>query len=471
MNITLVNVIRRSPSLARSWLSTAAAVPLTQPVSPAAAATELQNRLQPEGVKVSRLSNGITVASLEHYDVTSKVGVFIRAGSRYESYSHRGVTHLLQHCALASTRSRAAIGVTRELEELGSSIKAYHNREQMIYVVDSLRGNVQPIMEIISSIVCEPAFYRWEIPGYKDRLQFDLDTMSPVAAVTEGVHYYGFRHGLSNSIYCPPHNVNVIGEDQLNAFTGENYVANKTVVVGLGVNHSELLDITERSMFGTMPEATEVNHPIDEYVGGGEYRVTASTPMCHVMLGCKGVGLGNTVKEVMTASVLQYVLGVKDVVKYSSNLSRLSKAGQSIEAPFSATANNFNYADTGMFAITMVTHGDHMAKLMKVIVKEFSEVAKGNINDAELVKAKNQFKAQLMMCNEGRHSLFEDIGTQVGLHGSYTVAEDVMSVVDTVNKQDVIKFAQVVLNTKATMAAYGNLSNTPRLDKILTELK
>ena len=38
--------------------------------------------------------------------------------------------------------------------------------------------------------------------------------------------------------------------------------------IAAGVNHSELLDITERSMFGTMPEATEVNHPIDEYVGG-----------------------------------------------------------------------------------------------------------------------------------------------------------------------------------------------------------
>ena len=41
------------------------------------------------------------MASLEPYDVTSRVGVFIRAGSRYEGYSHRGVTHLLRHCASA----------------------------------------------------------------------------------------------------------------------------------------------------------------------------------------------------------------------------------------------------------------------------------------------------------------------------------------------------------------------------------
>lgn len=70
----------------------------------------------------------------------------------------------------------------------------------------------------------------------------------------------------------------------MNAFTGENYLANKTTVVGLGevvrwvglvtnivagVNHSELLDVTEQSLFGSMPEATaELSHPIDEYVGG-----------------------------------------------------------------------------------------------------------------------------------------------------------------------------------------------------------
>lgn len=50
---------------------------------------------------MSKLSNGVTVASLENYDVNSRVGVFIRAGSRYEGYSHRGITHLLQHCSLA----------------------------------------------------------------------------------------------------------------------------------------------------------------------------------------------------------------------------------------------------------------------------------------------------------------------------------------------------------------------------------
>ena len=29
-----------------------------------------------------------------------------------------------------------------------------------------------------------------------------------------------FRHGLSNSIYCPPHNIDVLGEDQVRPIHG-----------------------------------------------------------------------------------------------------------------------------------------------------------------------------------------------------------------------------------------------------------
>jgi len=53
------------------------------------------------------------VASLENFDITSRVGVFIRAGSRYEGYSHRGITHLLQHCALS-----VSVNVTVQLSNV-----------------------------------------------------------------------------------------------------------------------------------------------------------------------------------------------------------------------------------------------------------------------------------------------------------------------------------------------------------------
>lgn len=46
--------------------------------------------------QVSRLPSGLVIASLENYSPASKIGVFIKAGCRYETPDNQGVTHLLR---------------------------------------------------------------------------------------------------------------------------------------------------------------------------------------------------------------------------------------------------------------------------------------------------------------------------------------------------------------------------------------
>lgn len=50
-------------------------------------------------LQVTRLTNGVTVASVENHSFLSNVAVFVRAGSRYETYNQTGLTHLLRNCA------------------------------------------------------------------------------------------------------------------------------------------------------------------------------------------------------------------------------------------------------------------------------------------------------------------------------------------------------------------------------------
>lgn len=47
-------------------------------------------------VQVTKLPSGLVIASLENYSPASKIGVFIKAGCRYETPDNQGVTHLLR---------------------------------------------------------------------------------------------------------------------------------------------------------------------------------------------------------------------------------------------------------------------------------------------------------------------------------------------------------------------------------------
>lgn len=46
--------------------------------------------------QVSKLPNGLVIASLENYSPVSNIGVFVKAGSRYETVENQGVAHVLR---------------------------------------------------------------------------------------------------------------------------------------------------------------------------------------------------------------------------------------------------------------------------------------------------------------------------------------------------------------------------------------
>lgn len=48
---------------------------------------------------MSQFPNGMVIASLENYSPLSRVGVFVKAGSRYETVENQGVSHVLRLAA------------------------------------------------------------------------------------------------------------------------------------------------------------------------------------------------------------------------------------------------------------------------------------------------------------------------------------------------------------------------------------
>jgi len=56
--------------------------------------------------KTTTLPNGLRVISEETYGASSSLGLFIDAGSRFETDSNNGVSHVLEHMAFKTTTKR-----------------------------------------------------------------------------------------------------------------------------------------------------------------------------------------------------------------------------------------------------------------------------------------------------------------------------------------------------------------------------
>jgi processing peptidase subunit beta len=75
------------------------------------------------GTQVTTLPNGMRVATeTTPFAETATIGVWIDAGSRYETAANNGTAHFLEHMAFKGTKARAdAGGVPRQPATRGCS--------------------------------------------------------------------------------------------------------------------------------------------------------------------------------------------------------------------------------------------------------------------------------------------------------------------------------------------------------------
>ena len=117
-----------------------------------------------ENVLVTTLSNGIRIVSENQENLeTTAFGVWIDAGSRNETSSLNGISHLLEHMAFKGTRRRTARAIAEEIEAVGGHLNAYTSREFTAYYATVLKGDETLALDILSDILQHSVFDKGEL--------------------------------------------------------------------------------------------------------------------------------------------------------------------------------------------------------------------------------------------------------------------------------------------------------------------
>ncbi|XP_067279992.1 ubiquinol-cytochrome c reductase core protein 2a [Pseudorasbora parva] len=436
---------------------------LTEPLvtrKPAAAPA-----LPPQEVQVSKLPSGLLVASLENCSPVSKVGVFVKAGSRYETAENLGATHMLRLAGNLTTKGASAFKICRGLEAAGASLSVTSSREHMVYSLDCLRDDLDGVIEYLVNVTTAPDFRPWELSELSPRIKIDraVADQSPQIGVLEKLHEAAYKNALSNSLYCPEHMVGKIGVDHLHQFYANNYTSGRMALVGLGVSHAALMKVGEQFFNGH----TGAGAPGAKAVyRGGELRVQSGGGLVHALLACEGAGTGSA--EANAFSLLQRLLGAGPHVKRGSNTtSKLSQGiAKATAQPFDASAFSAPYSDSGLFGIYIISQADSAREVINAAVAQVTAVAEGRLTEDDLTRAKNQLKADYLMSLESSEGLLEELGVQVISSGAYSSPQSVTQVIDSVTSADVVKAAKKFVESKKTMSSCGHLANTPFVDEL-----
>ncbi|XP_052408075.1 cytochrome b-c1 complex subunit 2, mitochondrial-like [Carassius gibelio] len=447
----------------RSYAAARRSEALTEPLvtrKPAAAPA-----LAPQDVQVSKLPSGLLVASLENYSPVSKIGVFVKAGSRYETPENLGVTHILRLASNLTTKGASAFKICRGLEAVGASLSVTSSREHMVYSLDCLRDDFDGVVEYLVNVTTAPDFRPWELSDLSQRVRIDkaVADQSPQIGVLEKLHEAAYKNALSNSLYCPDHMLGKISVDHLQQFFASNYTSARMALVGLGVSHAALRQVGER--FFSTHTGTGAAGAKAVY-RGGELRVQSGGGLVHALLACEGAAAGSA--EANAFSLLQRILGTGPHVKRGSSItSKLSQGiAKATAQPFDATAFSAPYSDSGLFGVYVISQADSAHEVINAAMAQVTAVAEGRLTADDLTRAKTQLKSDYLMSLESPEGLLEELGVQVLSSGVYSSPQTVAHNIDSVTSADLVKAAKKFVESKKTMSCCGHLANTPFVDEL-----
>lgn len=415
-------------------------------------------------IQVSALANGLRVASDTMDTVESvSLGLWVDAGTRHETPDINGISHLLEHMAFKGTRRRSALAIASEIEAVGGQLNAYTSREQTAYYAKVLKEDVPLALDILSDIVqhstMDPEELERERTVVVQEIGQALDTPDDIIFDHFQATAYP-QQALGRPVLGTAERVLGMSRDALFAYKGYHYSAPRMILAAAGrVDHDQLMDQAAR-LFDSLPPPNNAQIEGASYQGG-EYREDRDLEQVHLVLGFDGVAQHDP--DYYAAGVLSQLLGGG----MSSRLFQEIREKRGLV--YSIYSFAASYLDGGLFAIYAATGEKEAAELIPLLCDELAK-ATGDISEEELLRARAQIKAGLLMARESTSARVETLSRQLTVYGRPVPAAEMVEKLEAVTVADMRRVASRFLSTRPTLSAIGPLGGLEDFDKIRARL-
>lgn len=238
--------------------------PLSQPIPDLPPVQYARPGDQSNVTQVTRLSNGLRVASENRFGQFCTVGVVIDSGPRYELAYPSGVSHFLEKLAFQSTQSFGEKDVIfKELEQHGGICDCQSSRDTFVYAASADSRGLDSVSRILADVVLRPKLATEEVDMARQAVKFELETLGmrpeqePI--LMDMIHAAAFRDNtLGLPKLCPPQNADQIDRTLLLNYLKHHHSPDRMVLAGVGVPHDDLVRLAE--IFVLMGASFEANY-------------------------------------------------------------------------------------------------------------------------------------------------------------------------------------------------------------------
>jgi predicted Zn-dependent peptidase len=338
------------------------------------------------------------------------VGIWIGTGSRYESDSQAGLSHLLEHLLFKGTERYESVEIDQIFDGMGAELNAGTGKETTSVFARVIDEHLPAAFDVMADMVFRPRLVDIdserevileEIAMYEDEPQekvFDL-----LGEATFG------GDPLGRSIIGRAEVISGTPRDQIAAFHTDRYRPEQMVIAAAGaIEHDEFVSLCAERVPGGQAAASVAaasNGTGPALVPPRPRFERKDTEQFHVCMGGLGVSRHDD---------RRFALRLLDSVFGGTSSSRLfQKIREERGLAYSVYSFTTAYHDTGQIGLYVGTRADNLHEALSVVGTELQRLRSEPATPDELRRAKENLKGRVLLALESTGARMNRLGAEV----------------------------------------------------------
>ena len=411
--------------------------------------------------QLSTLDNGLRVASEKLPGVHSAAfAIAVDVGARHEELAEGGLSHLLEHMAFKGTSKMNARRIAEAFDLMGGNVNAYTSHEHTVYYAKVLKEYGPQALKLLCEIVADSVFDVVELERERDVVlqEIAMHNDSPDDVVFDLFQESVFdAQPLGRSILGPEDQVAAYSRDDLIDYTNKHYTPGRMVISAAGaVSHAKVLKIADQ-YFGKRAMGGHKVNPASATFHDGRRTKEKDVEQVQLVLGYPG--LPSSHDDYYALQVFSTILGGG----MSSRLFQEIREERGLAYSVSSFSNG--YQDVGIFGIYAGTTQQKLPSMLEGLKRVLDTIELG-VSAAELLRAKNQLKAGVVMTRESSGAIAEWIARHLHVHGRYKTADEILEQIEAITPEDITRVASRAFAVKPAVSALGPVGSVNDVDFI-----
>ncbi|MCI7737416.1 MAG: insulinase family protein [Clostridiales bacterium] len=398
------------------------------------------------------LGNGLRVVTeyIPHFPSVS-VGLWIGAGSMYESEAENGLSHFVEHMLFKSTENRTTREIAVEMDAIGGQVNAFTSKECTCYYAKVIAEHLPRAMELLSDLLLNARMDEEEFEKERGVILEEIamceDTPEDLVYDLLAEAYFG-DHPLARPILGSQQQIASVSREALIDYRRRHYRPDNTVLAIAGdFDEKQFRELAERYL-GRWKAQGETRMP--------EPRLEACAKLLTRKKDIEQVHLCLAYPGVAQDDDALYPLSVMNNLLGGGMSSRLfQRIREEMGAAYSVYSFPSTYPNCGTLTIYAGTSPELAQKVADELHKQIDELMKGGVTQEEFTMAKDQLRVSYILGLESSSSRMSSIGRSKLLRGKAVDPKEVIAKIEAVTREDVERILRETFSKPCSASAVG----------------